>query len=91
MRECPDEKTLIAFARGELAAGADTAIEAHAEKCRRCAKALAALDVNDDLLSRLRDLEQARAEQGPMTELLQEIERRSTSTLFGQDQADPPH
>jgi anti-sigma factor RsiW len=90
MAECLDEKTLIAIAKGELPADATAAAERHLEECGRCAKALAALDVDDDLLEQVRDLERARADRALTAGLLHQIEQRTTSTLFGPHHAAPP-
>jgi anti-sigma factor RsiW len=83
MRECLDKQTLIAFACGDLADDASAAAEAHLEVCGRCAKALARLDVGDDLVARLRDLDGVRTRDEATSDLLRALETHTTSTLFG--------
>jgi anti-sigma factor RsiW len=83
MAGCPDNQTLLALARGELPAEQAAATDNHVEQCRRCAKTLAALDVDADLVAEIRDLEQARAELGSALAGLREVEERISTTLFG--------
>jgi anti-sigma factor RsiW len=84
MRGCPDQRTLIAFAQDDLAQDTVAAVERHLEACDRCAKALARLKTDDDLIARIRDLEQARAGDEFTSRLVADIEDRTTTTLFGE-------
>ena len=84
MAGCLDKQTLAALARGELTQKATTAAEAHLEKCRRCARALAELDVDDELIERIRELGCSGEETDAALSGLRQIEERITTTLFGQ-------
>ena len=83
MAGCLDKQTLAALARGELTQQATAAAEAHLEKCRRCARALAELDVDDELIERIRELERSRGETDAALSGLKQVEERVTTTLFG--------
>jgi anti-sigma factor RsiW len=83
MPKCLDRTTLRAFATGELTADALNAAEVHLKQCGRCAKALAGLDVGDDLLADIRALEQARRDAASAQEALKTVEERVSTTLFG--------
>jgi len=85
MARCPDEQTLTMLAKGELSDELAAATEAHLEKCRRCAEALANLPVDQDLVARLRDLESSRSEIESALKGLAEVERRTATTLFGDE------
>ncbi len=89
MSACLDKPTLCAFARSDLSADDSAVAEAHLEVCLRCAKALAELDVGDELVLRLRRLEEARTHD-PTPGFLTELEQRTTSTLFGDHRTLPP-
>lgn len=83
MAGCLDKQTLAALARGKLTEEATAAAETHLEKCRRCARALAELDVDDELIERIRELERSREETDAALSGLRQIEERVTTTLFG--------
>jgi anti-sigma factor RsiW len=83
MAGCLDKMTLIALARGELLAEPTAAAEAHLERCGRCAKALAELEVNADLVAEIRDLEQSRSDAASARIGLGALAERVSATLFG--------
>jgi len=80
---CLSSDTLAALARGELPEPEAAGAEAHIVGCRRCARALASLPMSEDLVERLRDLEDARHDMQPYLAHLPDLEERVTSTLFG--------
>lgn len=61
MRPCPEAASLVDYASGALAADAFAFIEAHLEGCLRCAKSLAELPINDELVQEIRGLDEWRA------------------------------
>ena len=83
MRHCLDVTTLMAFANAELPGVQAAEVEGHVLSCRRCAAALAKLPVDDELVSRLRDLERAREGLASAVNALEEVQQRVTTTLFG--------
>jgi anti-sigma factor RsiW len=82
MVACLDRQTLAAYADGKLNTEATAAVEAHLEKCRRCAETSARAPENDELIQRIRDLEESRIELDATLSGLKEVQERVTSTLF---------
>jgi anti-sigma factor RsiW len=76
---CPDHTTLEQLARGELPEAEMAGVQAHSETCRRCAKQLAALPIDDDLIAEVRELEVSREAIAPALSMLPEIERHLTT------------
>ncbi len=83
MAACPDKQTLAAFAEGKLSEERAAVAEGHIERCRRCAERLARLPIGEDLVERIRDLEESRARIDSALTGLREVEKRITTTLFG--------
>ena len=85
MSKCLDEWSLAAFTMGTLSAADAAHAEAHLASCLRCAKALAQLPVDDDLVERVRDLEHLRTEADPALTGLSEVQERVSTTVFGRN------
>lgn len=80
---CLDEKMLERIATESSLDPELAEAEAHVESCRRCAEALDAIPAGDDLIMRIRELEQARNEIAPALKGWSDLEERLTTTLFG--------
>lgn len=83
MGACPDDNTLDRFACDQLTEEEAAVVESHVESCRRCAKRLANLPLDVELLQQIRDLERSRTEIEPSLSALTELEEKLTTTLFG--------
>lgn len=83
MAKCPDKSKLESFARDELDAEESRVIEQHAESCKRCAQKLAALPIDDDLLTEISKLEASRRENAPAVEVMRSRHEGLSTSLFG--------
>ena len=79
---CLNRITLERFAGGDLSCDDEAAAETHLASCRCCAEALAAIRVDKELIARIRDVQQSRAEIAPALSMLQDAERQLSTTLF---------
>ncbi len=87
MPRCLESDVLERFARGELSGESDAKAETHIATCRRCARKLASLPVDEKLLEQIRDADRSRREIAPALSTLNAITERLTTTLF---HAPPP-
>ena len=83
MTRCPDEQTLLDFAKGELAEADAAATEAHLESCKRCAAVLDRLSIGRDMIEQIRDLHRSRKEIETALSKLEQTQRNVSTTLFG--------
>jgi anti-sigma factor RsiW len=82
MAGCIEPQMLGAYADGRLTPERSAAVEAHLERCRRCAGRIGRRPEDIELLERIRDAESTAESLRPTLRGLRELEERVRTTLF---------